>query len=93
MWCFGLGRAALLVANTDLASRRFHLFEHVSDMDHFFDDIEGLAVVLDRFERADRGLTHFQKAAIADDIGPLKMLEGLHLELAKQDDAWGMREI
>ena len=56
-------------------------------MDHFFDDIEALAVVLDRFERANRGLTHFQKAAIADDIGPLKMLEGLQLELAKQDVA------
>ena len=87
MWCFGLGRAALLVADIDLASRRFHLFEDAADKDYFFDDIEALAVVLDRFERANRGLTHFQKAAIADGIGPLEMLESLQLELAKQDAA------
>ncbi len=89
MWCFGLGRAALLVADVDLASRRFHLFEHVADRDHFFDDIEALAVKLDHFERDNRGLTHFQKAAIADGIGPVEMLEGLQLELAKQDTAMG----
>lgn len=87
MWCFGLGRAAALVADVDLASRRFHLFEDVSDTDHFSDDIEALAGVLDRLERANRGLNDFQKAAIADGIGPLEMLEGLQQELARQDAA------
>ena len=87
MWCFGLGRAALLVADVDLESRRFHLFEYSADKDHFFDEIEALAAVLNRFERANRGLTSLQKDCIADDIGSVEMLETLLRELAKQDAA------
>ena len=87
MWCFGLGGAALLVADIDLESRRFHLFEYVADKDRFFDEIEALAAVLDRHERANRGLTSLQRDCIADDIGTVEMLESLQRELAKQDAA------
>ena len=38
--------------DVDLESRRFHLFEYSADKDHFFDEIEALAAVLNRFERA-----------------------------------------
>ena len=36
-----------------------------------------------------RGLTSLQKDCIADDIGPVEMLESLQRELAKQDAADG----
>ena len=87
MWGFGLGGAALLVANVDLESRRFHLFEYSADRDHFFDEIEALAAVLDHHERANRGLTSLQKEYIAHDTGTVEMLGDLQRELAQQDAA------
>lgn len=84
-WAFGLGGAALLVIDVELETHRYHLFEHASDSDRFFDNIGGLAILLDELELANRGLTCLQSEMIEDGIGSTTMLAQLLQELARQD--------
>ena len=88
-WAFGLGGAALLVADIHPERPRFHLFEAGADSDRYFDEAEQLAAVLESREQANRGLTRLQKDCIEDGIGSRDDLRMLQHELARQDEAMG----
>ena len=85
IWAYGLGGAALLVA--EVSGPQIHLFDYIGDSDYYFDSVSEFASKIDGFERQNRGITPLQKALIEDGTGSVEMLEGLQDELARQDHA------
>lgn len=86
LWAFGLGGAALLVA--DVVEGRFHLFNHTADTDSYFDDVGAFAEALAPAEEANRGLTGLQKEILETvDLDP-DSVENHYRELREQEEAF-----